>query len=230
VRDMAESGRLPDGVTETDLRRAVASYYGKISFIDDRVGRILDTLEQRGMSGDTVVMFTSDHGEMAGDRRRINKRVFYEESARVPLIVSYPGVTRPGTTSEALTDTLDLFATFLELAGCEPSRRCMGRSLLPVLDGSDPAGKEEVFSEVARGTDSGRLARTTMVRTRRHKYALDDLGRGFLLYDMERDPAESRNLVGMPEHAGLEQELRDRIFRFLLREQWARYFPGARTR
>jgi len=234
VEDLITSGRLPDDVSSDTLKKAIASYYGKISLIDDRVGRILNTLERRGMRDNTVVIFTSDHGEMAGDHGRLNKRVYYEESVLVPLLISHPGFSSTGVANRALVDNLDLYPTLLEIAGCEPSKRCMGRSLVPLLGKTDESRssdwRDEVFSEVSRQTRSGRMNRITMVRTDRFKYAMDDLSRGYMLFDMKDDPGERANLVGDPDYYDVEEQMRQRILRYMLRTQYAQYFPGARTK
>jgi len=118
--------------------------------------------------------------------------------------------------SEALTETIDVFPTLLEAAGREPSRRAFGQSLTPWLRGEPAEHREAVFSEVNH---------ITMVRTERHKYAMDADGDGFMLYDLAADPDERNNLIGHPDCAELERELRERILRWLAstqcRQRWA---------
>ncbi|HUV06395.1 MAG TPA: sulfatase/phosphatase domain-containing protein, partial [Spirochaetia bacterium] len=189
-----------------------------------------DVLEERGFRETTIVIFTSDHGEMAGDHQRLNKRVFYEESARIPLIVSIPGATTAGSGCNALVDNLDIFPTLLEIGDCPPSNRCRALSLLPLLSDPRLTLKGEVFSEVARETNSGRFTRTTMVRTDRYKYAVDDLGRGFMLFDMAEDPQENNNLVGNPNCRDVEADMQGRLLNFMLNTQYEQHFPGARRK
>jgi arylsulfatase A-like enzyme len=99
-------------------------------------------------------------------------------------------------------ETVDIFPTVLDAAGCEPSQRALGQSLMPLVDGDADEVGDAAFSEVDQ---------ITMVRTRTHKYAMDAQGRGFMLYDLEADAEERNNLVGHPDCGGLEMKLRDRI-------------------
>ncbi|MFQ6131455.1 MAG: sulfatase [Armatimonadota bacterium] len=194
------------GMSEADVRRLRANYYGKIGLLDHWVGEILAAFERRGWLGDALVVLWSDHGEMAGDHGRLHKSVFYESAVRVPLILRWPGRILAGRTSEALVENIDVFPTILEAVGAEPSKRCLGRSLWPVLLGEEQEHRQAVFSEV----DS-----ITMVRTRSHKYAMDAEGDGFMLYDLTVDPEERTNLVGKADAADTETDLRDCVLRWL---------------
>ncbi|HEU5316391.1 MAG TPA: sulfatase-like hydrolase/transferase, partial [Chloroflexota bacterium] len=197
----------PEKVPDDWERRAqiakerMANYGGKISLIDDRVGRILAILDERGWTENTLVIFLSDHGEMGGDHGRYHKSVFFEGAARIPFIVRWTAALPAGTRVDAPIEQLDLFATVVEAGGAPPSARAFARSLLPLArgDGDAPA-RDAVFSE---------LKRQIMIRTQRHKYVVDAEGAGLQLFDLREDPTERRNLVG---HAGtetLERELRD---------------------
>jgi choline-sulfatase len=195
-------------------RARMANYGGKISLIDDRVGRILSILDERGWSENTLVIFLSDHGEMGGDHGRYNKSVFYEGAQRIPFIMRWPAALPAGRTEDALIEQLDLFATVVDAGGAPPSERAFSRSLLPLArEDADVRRRDAVYSE---------LKREVMVRTERHKYAVDAEGRGFMLFDLEDDPNEQRNLVGHPEAAGIERDLRDRMLRWLVSTQVVR--------
>ena len=198
------------GMTEEDVRKLRANYYGKISLVDYWFGQVLAACERRGWLGNTLVVFWSDHGEMAGDHGRLHKSVFYESALRVPLILRWPGRILAGRASQALVENIDVFPTLLEAVGAAPSKRCFGRSLWPLLRGERQEHRQAVFSEVDT---------TTMVRTQRHKYALDAEGDGFLLYDLRQDPQERANLLGKPAAAALDAELRDRLLRWLVATQ-----------
>ncbi|HEX2036026.1 MAG TPA: sulfatase-like hydrolase/transferase, partial [Chloroflexota bacterium] len=128
-------------VAQEIARQRMASYGGKISLIDDRVGRILAVLDERGWTEDTLVIFLADHGEMGGDHGRYNKSVFFESAARIPLVMRWPAALPPGGRVEALVEQLDLFATVVEAAGAPPSRRAFARSLLPLARGDAGAGQ-----------------------------------------------------------------------------------------
>jgi arylsulfatase A-like enzyme len=189
-------------MTDDDIRRIRANYYGKVSLIDRWVGEIAVAFERRGWWDDAVVLFWSDHGEMAGDFGWLHKSNFHESALRVPWIIRWPGVAQPGSATEALVETIDAFPTLLEVAGCKPSARALGRSLAPILRGEEAGVRDAVLSEVDG---------ITMLRTQGLKYAMDAAGEGFMLYHLANDPEERVNLTGHPDHVGLEAEMRERV-------------------
>ena len=117
------------------LRRLRRAYYGLVTYLDDKVGGLLATLEETGLLDNTVVVFTSDHGDMLCEKEMVQKRCFYEWSCRVPLIVRFPDQWQAGTTIETPTSLIDLLPTFCELAGAEASLPHDGTSLLPIIEG-----------------------------------------------------------------------------------------------
>ncbi|HUT34995.1 MAG TPA: sulfatase-like hydrolase/transferase [Planctomycetota bacterium] len=207
------SGR-PAAMTEDDVRRLRANYYGKISLVDRWFGEILAACERKGALDDLLVAHWSDHGEMAGDHGLLHKSRFLESALRVPLTLRWPGRVPAGQTSAALAETVDLMPTILEAVGAEAPGSCLGKSLWPVV--GDPAARvrDAAFSEIAH---HGR--RNVMVRTERHKYAVHEDGAGYLLYDLAEDPQERRNLIGHPAARGVEAALRERLLRFLCESQ-----------
>jgi choline-sulfatase len=194
--------------------RAVAEiralYYGKISLLDEGFGEVLGAFERKGWLDDALVVQWSDHGEMLGDHGLLHKSVFYESALRVPLTVRWPGRAEAGRVCDSLVEIIDVFPTLLEAVGAEPSKRCMGRSLAPCLRDPGAEVREATFSEILD---------TTVVRTRTHKYALDSEGKGYLLFDLEKDPQERENLIGRPGTENIEREMRERIFDWLLATQ-----------
>lgn len=187
-----------------------ASYYGKISLIDDWFGELLGVLDDRGWTDDTLVVFWSDHGEMAGDHQRLHKSVFLESALRVPLMLRWPSRVEAGQECDALATTVDVCPTILEGLGIEVGRRCQGQSLWPVIEDAAAPLREAVFSEIAPAP-LGHI----MVRTAEWKYAISAQGDGMMLYDLRSDPDEQTNLVGHPDYREVEAEMRDRILRFL---------------
>lgn len=184
-------------------------YFAKIAHIDDWFGRILETLEEKSELEKTLILFWSDHGERLCDRGGLFKCVFYDESARVPLIVRRPDGAGGGQVSRALCGTADMTATLCEAAGVEPVG--FGRSLLPATEDPGATVQDAVFSEI-RHTGP----RTTMVRTDQWKMVIDEEDRTLQLFDMEADPQEFRNLAGSGGHAEIERDLRLRILRWHL--------------
>ncbi|MBI3970479.1 MAG: sulfatase-like hydrolase/transferase [Chloroflexi bacterium] len=210
------AGRV-EGMTAAHARQVRANYYGKITLIDHWIGEILGAVEWRGWGGDTLVIYTSDHGEMAGDHGRLHKVVFYESSVRVPLIVSWPGRTAAGATAYGLAENIDVFPTVLASAGAVPSERALGRSLWPALRDPGARVRDDVLSEVRAG--HGPQTTTWMLRTERYKYALDGDSEGYLLHNLQENPQEQVNLIGHPEYRTLEAELREHLLRRVIRCQ-----------
>lgn len=200
----AREGRI-EAMTDEDIRRIRANYYGKISLIDRWIGEILDALADRGWLDETMIIFWSDHGEMAGDHSRLHKSVFYESSVHVPLIIRHPEISG-GRTIPALVEIIDVFPTLLDAIGAPSSSRCMGQSLWPILRGETVSHRDQVLSEIyAFGCYN------YMIRTPRYKYAMDGDGQGYMLFDLEADPLEQRNLLGHPDARDIEEDLKIRL-------------------
>jgi choline-sulfatase len=214
---IAEKDQLQpvEGHSPEAVRAIKANYYGKVSLIDHWIGEIMAAFEKRGWYDDLVVLFWSDHGEHLGDHGRVFKSTFHESSIAVPMMAKVPGVTEPGGVSEALVETIDLFPTLIELGRAEMPQEWPGRLLLELARGAEADGtwsvREAVLSEVTY-----RGERNTMVRTDRYKYAVDDTGLGFMLYDLQEDPLEQRNLAGLADNASLEADMRELLLRKLL--------------
>ncbi|MBI3680302.1 MAG: sulfatase-like hydrolase/transferase [Acidobacteria bacterium] len=198
------SRQMAAGNPQVRLAEFLRIYYASIRFLDDQVGRILDALDSTGRASNTIVVFTSDHGDMAGGHGMAWKSTsaFYDEIARVPLLVSWPGQIRPGR-SEAAASLVDLAPTLLELAGQRVPGAMQGKSLAAVLRGGSSAGDGYLyrFSERVR-PNSDRTRQVTaqtpadlMIRGGGWKYIRYWDGEEFL-YDLRRDPHETRNLAG----------------------------------
>lgn len=212
-----------DGATSIDLDQAkevLAAYYAMIELIDDNVGRMLQTLEESGQREDTLVIFTSDHGELVGDHQLVGKGCrFYESLVRVPLICSWPGQVREGVICDALVELVDIAPTLLELAGVPLPERMQGRSLWPLLTGAAAEHRDFVRSEYYRALNPDAPGRehlqgtyATMIRDRRYKlvvYHDRDIGE---LFDLEIDPGEFDNLWTDPAYADLRFTLLKRNF------------------
>ena len=201
---------LPPHATARDAHTLQAAYYAMIELIDDQVGRVLDALQDSGQADDTLVIFTSDHGEMLGDHGLIQKGCrFYEGLVRVPLILAWPGTILAGLVSDALVELTDLAPSLLEAAGAAVPDWMQGRSLLPLASGAvDPRHhRDAVLCEYFDALDAPDATRATMYRGRRYKlvvYHGHGLGE---LYDLERDPGEFDNLWDDPAYAALKADL-----------------------
>ena len=206
------------GHTELQVRRARAAYYGLVSYADDKLRQLLDALDQFGLADDTLVIHTSDHGEMLGEHGLWRKMSFYEESARVPLQVRWPGRAAAGRRVRECVSLVDVTATMVAAAGAaSPAAPMDGHSMTGLLAGADPEWRDEAFAEhTAHGTDRPRA----MLRQGRWKLCLsggDDLEPE--LYDLEGDPRELANRAGDPAAAAVEERLRAAL---LARWDWRR--------
>lgn len=195
-----------------EIRKARAAYLGKISFLDDLLGKLVTALKERGNWDNTVLVFTADHGMAVGEHRNIAKGQFWEEVSRVPMVMRIPGITAEGISSDALCQTIDLYPTLIELAGGVTSPHVLGRSLAPIIAGKTDSVRDAVFSEIQH---DGIL--DYMVRTNRYKW-FTDKGRESL-YDLGDDPFEQTNLIGLEEHHKVSAQMRDRLRTFLMTEQ-----------
>jgi iduronate 2-sulfatase len=208
-----------------DLRRqAVQAYFASISFMDAQVGRILDALDRLGLSDNTIIVFTSDHGYHLGEHGLWQKMSLFEESARVPLLIVAPGVAQPGGVAAAPVSQVDLFPTLAELCGVEPPNNLQGQSLVPMLRDPSVVGRGWALTQVTRGGGAARATLSTAVssarqqffgyslRTPRWRYTEWDEGRrGTELYDHQSDPRELTNLAKSPEHARIVAELSEQL-------------------
>ena len=208
-------GRLADdmpvkGAEDTPaLRERRSKYLEKCALIDSYVGRLLEALEQKGMLDDTVVIFTSDHGDMLGNHGIWDKRYFHEESCGVPLFMAggpVQGEQRMcgARLSKSLVSHLDLYPTLLDLAGVEAPRhrRRPGRSLLKMLSEEIP-GHDRVIAE---------LATAMMIRTPNWKMVYDPQGGGVqYLFNLVNDSEELCNLAGVPGYEPVVQNLTQKL-------------------
>jgi arylsulfatase A-like enzyme len=180
------------------------AYYRMVEDVDQQVGRVLETLRQIGQEDQTLIAFTSDHGEGLGSHRWTGKMMFYEEEAAVPLIISWKGVTPAARVDlDHLVSTLDVLPTLCDYAGIQPPPSMRGESLRAVIEKPEQPGHEFVVSEMAGGAAGG-AERNFMLRTRQYKYLLfpGAAPQREMLFDLKADRIEMKNLVADPAAAG----------------------------
>ena len=202
----AEGSRMPDQ-SDAQLAEMTANYYGMISLVDHNVGRILTALDDLALSSDTLVIYTTDHGDMLGNHGLYLKGPTpYEDLLRVTLVVRGPGVARVVLVGEPVS-TLDLAATMYDFTGCQAPRPLQGRSLKPLLSGTREA-REAAYSEWhVHPSRCGVWLKLRTVRTRTHKCTFElDSGAGEL-YDLVNDPLEMHNVFDDPGHARIRKDL-----------------------
>jgi iduronate 2-sulfatase len=195
-------------VSEDGVRATIQAYYASITFLDANVGRVLDALDRLGLTQNTVVVFISDHGYLLGERGQWMKQMLFERSARAPLIVSAPGVSVKGQSSQRIVEFVDLYPTLADLTGLTPPSGLHGRSLKPLLRDPRAAWDHPAITQVRRGTAADGFFMGYSVRTEQWRYTeWEDGKRGTELYDEKADPAELRNLAGDPARASVVAEL-----------------------
>ena len=202
-----------------DARQIKAYYYAMIELIDEQFGRIVDFLEETGQLENTIIIFTSDHGELLGDHGLIYKGCrFFEGLVHVPMIISWPEKFKAGIRSQALVELIDLPSTLLEVAGLEIPYYMQGKSLAALLKGESDPGfhKPYVISEFNDAVDLPNASHATMYYDGRYKsimYHDQNLGE---LFDLESDPGEFDNLWDDPASSGLKTEMLAKHFNALM--------------
>jgi choline-sulfatase len=207
LRHVCETDRTPP--TDQQIRNARRAYYGAISYVDDQFGAILEALDQAGLAKDTVIVVTSDHGEMLGERGLWYKMTFFEGGCRVPLIVHAPQQFDPHRV-QASVSHLDLVPTLVELArGEQPAAwpdPLDGQSLVPHLLGTRGGHDEAIGEYLAEGA----IAPIVMLRRGRFKF-IHTPADPDQLYDVAADPLERENLAARSEYASQVAAFREEI-------------------
>jgi len=183
------------------------NYMRALSAVDEGIGRIFKVLEEEGELDNTVIMFAGDNGYFHGEHGRGDKRLMYEESLRIPLLMRYPAAAKPGSIVEQLVLNIDVAPTLLELAGVAPPATVQGRSTVPLLAGNAEGWRTSFLYEYwVDMTD--RIPHMLGVRTEGWKLIrypdIDDIDE---MYDLRNDPHEMTNLALQPEHAEKRREL-----------------------
>lgn len=198
--------------TPEETRRHIAEYYGMISHLDQQLGRVLESLENNGLLGETIIVFAGDNGLAVGQHGLFGKQNCYEHSTRVPLIFAGPGIPQ-GVRSDAFVYLLDIYPTLCELAGTDLPDSVEGISMVPAIHDETEKIRATLYFAY---TDLQRA-----VKDRRYKlieYAVPDRDRVTQLFDCEKDPWELHNLADDAAHAGNVAELRGHMSR--LAAEW----------
>lgn len=200
-------------VTEDDYRQGRAHYYACCEQVDVQIGRLLDAVEQTGQAGNTLVTFSTDHGDLVGNHRMwIKEWMPYEECYRIPMTMRWPARIQPGLVSHRLVQLHDLAYTYVDAAGAAPLQYTEGRSLLPLAKGSDPQDWPDQILCAYYGGEY--LYTQRMVITERYKYVFN----GFDFdecYDLEKDPEEMLNRVDDKSYAEVVDDMRARLYELM---------------
>jgi arylsulfatase A-like enzyme len=204
-------------------REQIAAYYAATTAVDDQVGRLSRTLNELGMAEDTIVLFSSDHGDMLGSHGLRLKRKPWEESIRIPGILRYPRRVKARQQTNALFSHVDFAPTLLSLCGVKPPAGTQGSDLTPLVVGESHSGPDSAFFQIfgpyqGDGTEDGWRG----VRTEKHTYARYR-DKPWVLYDLENDPYQLNNLAGERGAAGIQADMEMRISRWMQRtgDSWS---------
>ena len=198
-----------DELTQDDVRRARAAYFGLVTFLDDQIGRLLNTLSSSAFGDNTAVVYASDHGEMAGEHGMWWKSSFYEGSVSVPMIWSWPGHLAEGARVDAVTSLVDVAPTLLDLAGTDPLPDGAGSSLRAFLEGGRPlAWPDLALSESYNGGEepAARMIRSGPWKLNHyHGFAAPQL------FNLVDDPQEVSDRAADPACGQILEELGEEV-------------------
>ncbi|MEO0445683.1 MAG: sulfatase-like hydrolase/transferase, partial [Verrucomicrobiota bacterium] len=197
------------GVTPELHKGLLEAYYASISYMDAQVGRVMDALDERGLTKKTIIIFTSDHGYLLGEHHKYQKQHLFEESTRVPFIFSVPWMAaQHGQATSRITELVDFFPTVTDLVGFRRPGAIQGSSLLPLLEDPDAEAwaREDAFTISRSGGES--------VRTEAWRFTHWGWGeKGKELYDRVNDPGEFTNLADHPDFAEVQAQMEERLLR-----------------
>jgi len=194
-------------------QRYIKDYLRCIASVDDNVGRLLDYLDETGLTKNTLVVYTADQGFYLGDHGWFDKRFMYEHSLRMPLVVRYPAEIKPRSVNKDLVQNLDFGPTFLDLAGIPTPPDMQGRSFRKILQGNTPSDwRKAIYYHYYEYPAVHSVKRHYGIRTRRYKlihfyYDID----AWELYDLKNDPQEMNNLYGKPVYAKIIKRLKNKL-------------------
>jgi choline-sulfatase len=191
-------------LTESQIRKALAIYYGMVSYMDGLIQEILNKLDELGLRENTIILYTADHGELGGEHGLWYKNSFYEASVRIPHVWSFPKDIPQGMEIKAPVMNMDIFPTLCDLCGLPKPRGLEGRSLVPLMKRVEEGAGRYALSENYRSNSAARMIRTTRWK---YCYFRDDCEQ---LFDMQNDPGEIVNLAQNREYRETAASLKSR--------------------
>jgi arylsulfatase A-like enzyme len=192
-------------LNENEWKRFISTYQLLIENTDRLIGQLLAAVKQKGIDDNTIIVFTTDHGEMAGSHKLIAKTTFYEESSKIPIIIKYPKIINPKTVNKkSLVGTIDIMPTLLDLAGINIPKNLDGKSFKDEIINPETESKD--FKVLFSQNQFGR-----MVRFDNYKYVRSVVyGKKYeILFDLINDPSESENLINNPSHSSAVEKGRN---------------------
>ncbi len=192
-------------MSDEEIKRARAMYYGMVTYIDEQIGRIINELKEQGLYENTIVIYISDHGEMNGEHGLWYKNSFYDASVSVPFIWSYPNKIKESRVDDTPVMIIDILPTLCDLCNLEKPKNLSGKSIAPMLMCGSREDDRAAYSETYRSNSYG-----YMIRKGDWKYCWFALEEG-RLYNMKEDPQELNNLISDQEHKTIVEELRKEL-------------------
>jgi arylsulfatase A-like enzyme/lysophospholipase L1-like esterase len=199
-----------DDLTRWKYQRYMKNYLRTIRAVDENIGRTLAYLEESGLAENTVVIYSSDQGFYLGEHGWYDKRWMFEESFKMPFVIRWPGVAKAGIKPEAMIQNIDYAPTFLEIAGAPIPADMQGKSIVPILkgEGKKPdAWRNAVFYQYS-GENTHSVARHDGVRDSRHKLMRFPDTDEWMLFDLEKDPQEMKNIFANPAHVAVAEKMK----------------------
>jgi arylsulfatase A-like enzyme len=193
---------------EAELRKALARYYSLITLIDQQVGRIIEELTKNGELDNTIIIFTADHGDFAGEYSRMAKGFNYDAIHRIPMIWHMPKRFQISERTEEMVEEIDIFPTICDLLEIPIPKAVQGKSLLPILEGASAPERDTVFFEYT-------MCKTVHTRKYKLSYGFDGENEIGELYDLKKDPHEYNNLFLSQDY----RDVREQLIRKLLNWQ-----------
>lgn len=211
-KEFEKNRPIGKALTLWKYQRYLEDYLGSIKSVDDNIGRVLDYLDEQGLSENTLVIYTSDQGFYLGEHGWFDKRFMYEESFRTPLLIRYPPTIERGSINSDLVQNIDLAPTILDFAGLEIPKDMQGLSLMPLLEDKEVKWRNELYYHYYEYPGIHMVKRHYGIRTEKYKlihfyYDIDE----WELYDLEKDPQELNNVYNSKEYIEVREHLHERL-------------------
>jgi len=203
-----------DALKKWKYQKYIKDYLRCVVSVDDNVGRLLDYLDQSGLSDNTVVIYSSDQGFFLGDHDWFDKRFMYEESIKMPFLIRYPGKIKPGSVNDSMILNVDFAPTFLDFAGLPAPKEVQGRSFASLLTGKKPKDWRKIwYYRYYHYPADHRVQPHYGVRTDRYKLIYFNRINEWELFDLKKDPHELNNLYDNPKYAATVPKLKSEMAR-----------------
>ncbi len=211
LKEKLAAGMSDEELTKWKYQRYIKNYLRCIRAVDENIGRVLDYLDENGLAENTIVIYSSDQGFYLGEHGWYDKRWMFEESLAMPFVIRWPGAVKAGVETEALIQNIDYAPTFLDIAGAEIPEDIQGVSIVPVLknEGKAPADWREAIYYQYSGERTHAVARHDGVRDSRYKLMRFPDTDEWMLFDLEKDPEEMKNVFADPEYESVLKQMKE---------------------